>query len=219
MRACPACGAYLTAGAAPNVLTLQNVAPWAALGVAMLALVVAVAALMDRGGGAPAPPPASPSFSAAPAGAGEPPDLSTMTPREAADRLFNRIMAASEGGDTAQASQFIPMALAAYQRLGTLDNDAHYHLGLIHLTAGDIKSARAQLDQIQRSNPKHLLGIMLAYHIAERDGDQAGEARAYKAFLAAYDAEAAAGRPEYQHHWSSIERFRTAAQARTAGKG
>jgi hypothetical protein len=215
---CSHCGTSLTAHPAPNVLTPQTVAPWAALGVAMLALVVALVALMDRGAAVTAPPPSSPPFNAAPSATGEPPDLSSMTPREAADRLFNRIMAASERGNTAEAAQFTPMALAAYQRLGTLDDDAHYHVGLIDLTANDMKSARRQLDAIRQSNPKHLLGIMLAYHIAERTGDKAGETRAYKAFLAAYDAEVAAGRPEYQHHWGNIERFRAAAQESVAAK-
>jgi tetratricopeptide (TPR) repeat protein len=194
--------------------------PWAALGVALLALVVAMVSYLDRGDRAPsfAPPPDSALANSAPPAPGELPDLSSMTPREAADRLFNRIMAAAERGDTAEAAQFTPMAIAAYGRLETLDNDAHYHLGLIHLTAGDIKSAREQLEKIRQSNPKHLLGIMLAYHIAQRSGDTAGEVQAYKAFLAAYDAEVAAARPEYQHHWSSIQRFRSEAQASAAGK-
>ena len=43
------------------------------------------------------------------------PDLASMTPREQFDRLYNRVMQASEQGDTATANRFSPMALQAYQ--------------------------------------------------------------------------------------------------------
>jgi tetratricopeptide (TPR) repeat protein len=217
---CSHCGTALTAETAPKRWSTQTVVPWAALGIAILALVVALEAWLDRGGQAPAvaPPPVAALFDSAPGAPGAPPDLSKMTPREAADRLFNRVMAASERGDTAEAEQFRPMALQAYEALGSLDDDARYHLGLIDLTAGDIKGARAQLDKIQQSAPNHLLGIMLARDIAKRSGDKVGVTRAYKGFLAVYDSEIAAGREEYQHHWGSIERFRAEAQASTTEK-
>lgn len=219
-RFCSHCGAALTAGAAPKKWSTQTVVPWAALVIAIVALWVALESLTDRADRAPAVavPPVSALFNATPPASEEPPDISNMTPREAADRLFNRIMAASEHGDTETAMEFVPMALAAYDRVGTLDNDARYHVGLIDLTANDIKSARAQLDKIRQSNPKHLLGIMLAHDVAERSGDKAGAAQAYKAFLAAYDAEIATGKIEYQEHGRAIERFRAAAQASTAKK-
>lgn len=171
---------------------------------------------MDRGNRAKAPMAlSSPQPSAAPTAST---DLSSMTPREAADRLFNRIMTASERGDREEAARFAPMALAAYYRLGTLDNDARYHVALIHLTTGDIQGARAQIDSIRQSVPDHLLAIMVERDIAERSGDQNGVTKAYKSFLDAYDAEVAAARPEYQDHWSGIQRVHEAAQASVTGK-
>jgi predicted Zn-dependent protease len=110
------------------------------------------------------------------------------------------------------------MAIQAYDNLGTLDNDARYHVALINMTAGDIKSARVQIDKLRQSVPNHLLGIMLEHQIAERSGNKDSAARVYKAFLAAYDAEIAKGRAEYQDHMSSIDRFREAAKASMAGK-
>ena len=127
-------------------------------------------------------------------------------------------MAASESGDSAEALQFAPMALQAYNNLGTLDNDARYHVALLHLTVNDIKSARVQVDLLRKSVPNHLIGFMLEHQIAERSGKQDSAARAYKGFLAAYDAEIATGREEYQDHLKSIERFRTAAQTSVVGK-
>jgi predicted Zn-dependent protease len=148
----------------------------------------------------------------------QPVDLASMSPRDAADRLFNRVMVASESGNTAEALKFAPMALQAYDNLGTLDNDARYHVALLHLTLGDNKNARVQIDKLRQAVPNHLLGIMLEHQIAERGGKKDSAARAYKAFLAAYDAEIAAGRTEYQEHQGSIEHFREAAQASMKGK-
>lgn len=215
-RVCQACGTSLTV--APIQSNTQMIIPWVAIGVATMALVVAGVSLMDRDNRAKAPMPfSSPSTSAAPA-PGQSVDLSSMTPRQVADRLFNQIMMATEGGDIEEALRFVPMALAAYDRVGTLDNDARYHVALIHMTAGDIQSARAQIDSIRQFVPNHLLSIMLERGIAERSGDQDGVARAYKSFLAAYETEIVAGRPEYEDHRGGIERFRTAAEASVAGK-
>jgi hypothetical protein len=215
-RACHECGTSLTAQVAPKQWNAQTIAPWVAIGIATIALGVALVSWFDRGGGAPAPF-SLPMSSTVPA-PGQPVDLASMSPREAADRLFNRVMAASESGNTAEALKFAPMALQAYDNLGTLDNDARYHVALLHLTAGDIKSARVQIDKLRQSVPSHLLGFMLEHQIAERSGKKDSAARAYKDFLAAYDAEIAKGRAEYQDHRSSIDRFREAAQASMAGK-
>jgi tetratricopeptide (TPR) repeat protein len=140
-----------------------------------------------------------------------------MTPREAADRLFNRIMTAAERGDTEEALRFAPMALQAYEALGPLDNDARYHVGLIHATVGDIKSARAYIAMLRQSVPDHLLGIMLEHTIAKQRGDQDRALHAYNTFLAAYELEIAMGRAEYGDHQSGIDSFRRAAKTRIGG--
>lgn len=217
---CSHCGASPTGTVTPKQWNAQTIAPWVALVIATFALAISLMARFDRGGGAAQPAPAASSESAAAAfsAPGKPPDLSSMAPREAADRLFNRVMAASERGDREEAMRFVPMALQAYNGLGALDNDAHYHVALIHLTAGDTAKARAQIASLRKSVPGHLLASMLEYQIAERAGNEGAALRAYKAFLAAYDTEIAAARTEYQDHQSAIDRFRQAAQANTAGK-
>lgn len=203
----------------PSSLNARTIAPWAALGIAALALVVALVALFDRARDdvSPAPMRFSQSLSIPFTSTAQPPDLSRMSPREAADRLFNRVMAASENGNNAEVLQFTPMALQAYDKLGTLDNDARYHVALLHLTANDSKSARMQIDLLRKTAPRHLLAFLLEHQIAELSGKQDNVVRIFKDFLAAYDAEIAAGRPEYQDHLSSIERFRTAARAGVPG--
>lgn len=216
---CNHCGTALSGAvrsSAPAVVS------WAALAVASVALVIALMAWLDRGKGALPPPASSAQESAAAAaaffGKDNPPDLSSMTPRQAADRLFNRVMAASERGDMTEAQQFAPMALQAYEQAGTLDNDARYHVALIHLVAGDSKGARAQVDQLKLAAPNHLLALMVEHELATRAGNKEGAARASRAFLAEHDRELAMQRSEYEDHRGGIERFRKAAQAGGAAK-
>jgi predicted Zn-dependent protease len=215
---CKHCGASLTGTVSPAPRNAQTIVPWVALGIAAIALAVALAAFFDRGKEAVAPAPLFPPLSSTVPVPGQSVDLASLSPRQAADRLFNRVMAASENGDSVEALQFAPMALQAYENLGTLDNDARYHVALLHLTVGDIKSARVQIELLRKAVPNHLIGFMLEHQIAERSGKQDSAARAYKAFLAAYDAEIATGREEYQDHMNTLERFRKAAQTGVAGK-
>jgi mono/diheme cytochrome c family protein len=145
-------------------------------------------------------------------------DLSTMTPREAADRLFNRVMSASERGETEEAVRFAPMAIAAYERVATLDPDARFHLGLLHLVLGDFDRAREQIAILKQVVPKHLLALLLEHNVASRTGDATAAARTEAEFLSAYDEEMATARPEYEAHRISIDRLRAAAAAE-AGPG
>lgn len=148
---------------------------------------------------------------------GQPPDLSAMTPRQAADRLYNRIMMASEQGRPEEAQRFVPMALAAYAQLESLDADAHYHLGRIHAEAGDFESVGKEIDAMRRLVPNHLLAAVLEHLVAEAAGDREAMARATAAFAAAYDAEIAMGRPEYEHHRITLDQFRIASTGTVPG--
>mgnify|MGYP002631631130 CR=1 FL=1 len=141
---------------------------------------------------------------------GTPPDLSKMTMRDAADRLFNRIMRVSEQGNIEEAQRFVPMAVQAYNSLPVLDDDAHYHLGLIYGIAGDDEQGRLQIAALKQAAPNHLLAMMLEHAIAEKSGDTAAAAKISAAFTAAYVAEMATGRPEYLAHRSTIQQFRAA---------
>jgi predicted Zn-dependent protease len=197
-------------------------APWIAIVIATIALAVSLVSWVDRskseGTARSTPSPVSPALSSSVPLPGQAVDLSSMSPREAADRLFNRVMAAVENGNTAEVSQFTPMALQAYENLGTLDNDSRYHVALIRMAANDIKGTREQIDLLRKTTPKHLFGYVLEHQIAERNGNRESASQTYKAFLDAYEAEIAAGREEYQEHMKSIEGFQKAAQASVAGK-
>ncbi len=140
--------------------------------------------------------------------AGQPPDLSTMSPREAADRLFNRVMMADEQSNRAEVEQFSPMAVSAYEMLESLDTDALYHVGLIHAAAGDIDKAKDFAERMKAIVPNHLLAALLENRLAAKEGNQDVATRAAERFHEHYDEEISVGRPEYEHHRASIERFR-----------
>jgi hypothetical protein len=162
-------------------------------------------------GGAPAPggAPAAPFAGGAGGGAGRAPDLSAMTPREIADRLFDRVMALSGAGKADSAQFFATMALQQYARMPELgvplDADLRYDMGRIAEVAGQAGVAAAQADTILRAEPTHLLGLVLAIKAAALQGDAAKAADARRRLAAAAPAERAKGREEYQRHGNDID--------------
>lgn len=135
------------------------------------------------------------------------PDLSSMSPREQADRLFNVVMTAVELGDTAQKGFHAPMALAAYGLLDSLDADGQYHVGLLLGAVGDHEGATAMADTLQAEVPGHLLAITIRFAAAEARGDSAAMILAYRQFLQHHEAEVAVDRYEYVAHRQTIDAF------------
>jgi len=206
-RFCHHCGTNLDAAPAPARFHAPSIILYSIIGLAVLVAVSGV--VMMSGGDAPvAPPqPASRAPSAPSGGGAQGVDLSQMSPREAADRLFNRVMTASEQGDMEEAQRFAPMAIQAYGRVDRLDADAHYHMGLIYSVMGDFGAVREQVAIIKQFDPNHLLGLILEHDVAEKEGNAFGAAKAAEAFAKAYDAEILSGRPEYDAHRNTIEKF------------
>lgn len=141
-------------------------------------------------------------------GMGPAPDISSMTPRERFDRLFNRIMQAAEAGDSAQVIRFTPMALGAYTQLDSIDADARYHAAVLRLQVGDVPGALALADTILARTPGHLFGYLVRGQAAELQDDTAARSSAGRDFLAHYAAEMRAGRSEYREHARVIEEFK-----------
>jgi len=173
-----------------------------------IALVAVLAALLRTEGTARSGQPAGP-VPAAAIGAGDrtPPDLSQMTPRERFDRLYNRVMQASEGGDTATVAQFTPMALAAYGMLDAVDADARYHAAMLRLHTGDTRGAAALADTILAAVPTHLFGYVIRGTLARWERDESALTLAHRMFAANYDEEQSANRPEYRDHKTVLDRF------------
>jgi hypothetical protein len=164
-----------------------------------------------------APQPVAPDMANAGAAAGSSrtapaPDISAMTPRERFDRLFNRIMQASERGDSAEVQRFTPMALGAYDQLDSRDIDARYHAAVLHLQVGDFREAQALADTILAESPGHLFGYVVRGTVAQLQRDQPALARAQRDFLAHYQAETAARRVEYLEHQPVLDQFKEEAE-------
>jgi len=216
-RFCTKCGTPTAGGTAPTGPGSDRKA-WAVAAVAASVLLVAILALVVRGNNAAqtAAGPVDPAGTAAPfadgaGGNGTPPDLSTMTPRERFDRLYNRIMRAAESGDQQTVTTFTPMALMAYQQLDTVDADARFHLATLKLHGGDVAAATAIADTILQQNPGHLFGYILQGTAARWQKDDKALKKAYAAFLAHYDAEIKKARPEYADHQRMMDDFHQSA--------
>lgn len=141
-----------------------------------------------------------------------PPDLSTMSPRERFDRLYNRVMRAAEQGDSTTVLRFSPMAFAAYDQLDAVDADARYHAAVLRLhVQSDTAAALRQADTILQQHPRHLFGFLVRGMAGRLVGDERLLRRATADFMAAWDAETKAGRPEYRDHQAMLDQFRASA--------
>jgi len=203
-------------GAGPRAAWL----PWAATGT--LALVV-IAVLVVRDDGREiimSPPPAAPAGTLGPTSAI---DLNSMTPRQAADRLFRRVMGAVEAGDQAEANLFLPMAIASYDLIEALSLDDRFHLSLLYAVAEDGPSALAVAEAGLAFRPTHLLCLAAAAEAALLLGDDEKAAGYYQTLVDVYDEEILAGLEEYgtgpTGHASLLPRLRADALAYLAGSG
>jgi hypothetical protein len=184
----------------PEQRSFSSALPWSIAGVALLALIALVAAQRFRQT-ASSPPGAAPVQTNA---SGQPPDISQLTPTEAAVRLYDRVMGAHERGQQDTVAIFAPMAIAAYQMIGSLDPDQRYDLGRIGAVSGDTALARAQADTILTRNPNHLLGLILAASAARVRRDSTAAREYQRRLVAAAPSERTKRLPEYVTHENDI---------------
>ncbi|MCI0434796.1 MAG: zinc ribbon domain-containing protein [Gemmatimonadetes bacterium] len=212
---CASCNARLVPGArfctqcgtaARTSIVAHAGLPWVIATGAILVAVLVLMLPLVRGD----PPPAEPFV--ARTSTGSPPPL-TGTPREQADRLFNRIMEEREAGDIEQARFFVPMAVQAYQAAEPLDADGYYHLSLIHSVAGDFDAARRTAQQILAQEPDHLLGIAATAEAAAGAGDDDAARAAWQRYLDALESERSKQKSEYLDHSAMLARYEQDARA------
>ncbi len=183
-------------------------AVWYMAGALMVGLILVVAyPVYGPGGASPGLPPA-----AAPAGASSV-DLSSMTPRQAADRLFNRVMTAASAGDDREVINFLPMAIRAHEIVEDLDVDGKFHLVTLRLEGSLNDDALASAEEILAEQPDHLLGLAGAADASLALGDSASARAFYQRFLDAYDSEMAKDLSEYGDHGALLPTMRATAQA------
>jgi hypothetical protein len=132
------------------------------------------------------------------------PDISSLSPQERADRLYNRVMLLASEGKIDSVQFFAPMALTAYEMLSPLNVDQRYDMGRIGEVAGALPFAQAQADSILRENPNHLLGLILEARLATIAGDSARVRLYERKLLAVEKAELSRKRVEYSRHQDDI---------------
>ena len=219
-RRCPACQAELNPGAtfchrcgralAPGLPVGNGRASWIAAGVVVLVSAIGMAFMLMRppqaatrpemGGGAPA------------ALTGPAPDISTLTPRQGFDRLYNRVMTAAEQADTATLVRLTEHALGAYTQLDSMDTDGRYHAAVLHAQVGQFPEALALADTILAGDRRDLLGLLIQGTVAELRKDQVTLVTVQKTFLAAWPARDQK-RADYLDHRAMLDDFRKAAEA------
>lgn len=217
-RFCPGCGAAAGGSPAAAPAGEQSRTPWIVAGVLTVALVAAIAIGALKGpSGEESAAAAAPAPAAAGGGGASAVDIASMSPAERFNRLYARVMQATQAGDMATAQQFMPMAISAYGMLDAPDNDQRYHVALLKMHSSDAAGAAALADTILATQPGHLFAYMIRARAARVANDQAGARRAQDDFLKHYDAEMKANRPEYGEHKQSIDGF--AAEARGSKGG
>ena len=201
--------------------------PWAVAGIALLALIALLAGQRFNGARTAQPDATSASAGAVGPEAGglggagvgaapvRAPDISQMSPRERADRLYDRVMRLSEEGKQDSVNLFAQMGISAYQMLPEQDADSRYDMGRIAEAAGAIPLARAQADSILAADPNHLLGLILTISTARATGDSAAVQSFETRLLSAQSSELARNLPEYQRHEREIAAAVDAAKKQT----
>jgi tetratricopeptide (TPR) repeat protein len=181
----------------------------------MFVLIMVLGVRMVRPAGPAAP---SGAVTAPAAAAGTPPDISQLTPIEAADRLFDRVMTAISAGDSAQAQAFMPMALAAYDRARPLNHDGLFHLSMLNRTANNLDAALDDALQVLDEDPNHLLALAAAAEAAIELGYDDEAEEHYRRILEIHDEESTRPLPEYDAHRRIVDALKQDAERYLAGR-
>src|SRR5216110_2143752 len=212
---CHRCGTTVGASASASRETRTNALPWIVAALAFLALFAMAA---GRGFNARRSNTVDGSQNALPqaglddrgvaaddeSGGIRAPDISSLSPQERADRLYNRVMLLATEGKIDSVQFFAPMALTAYQMLSPLNADQRYDMGRIGEVAGALPLAKAQADSILRENPNHLLGLILEARLATLAGDTTALHSYERRLVAAQKVELPKKRDEYIRHQEDI---------------
>ncbi len=201
-RFCHSCGAAVVGGAprAAAATDGSSTIKWALPAIALVAVTAVSLFQSSRRD----PVPTGGGGGGIPLAGAQAPDISSMTPEERADRLFNRVMRLSSEGKTDSAAFFGPMALGALEALQPLDAHRRYDMGVVALVIGDAPLAAAQSDTILRQRPTHLLGLALAARAADARNDAPAAREFRRRLLAAEAGERKQGLAEYTDHGADI---------------
>jgi hypothetical protein len=212
-RFCNQCGSTMAGSGVPAAASSGNQVAWWMAGALLLGLILVIAYPVYGPGRRDAAPTVAAGPVVGAPGSGAPPDLSSMTPREAADRLFNRVMTAVSANDDAEVQFSLPMAIAAHGLVQSLDTDGQFHLVLLQLTGQFNADALAGAEEILSEQPNHLLGLAMAGDASLAVGDSASARAYYQRWLDSYESETAKDLLEYRDHSAMFPQMEATAEA------
>jgi hypothetical protein len=135
-------------------------------------------------------------------------DLADLTPRQAADHLFDRVMRALIAHNVTEARNFLPMAIAAYVDVDSLGPDGAFHLATLQRVGADntaaLETTRAALAQY----PDHLLVLGEAAAASLGLGDTVFAQQYAGRFLEVYETEVQRDLEDYAHHLNILDDLR-----------
>ena len=197
-------------GSPPVGVDSGNRVAWWMAGALLVGLILVIAyPVYGPGRSATPPAPVAAGPLAGPAGV----DLSSMTPREAADRLFNRVMTAVAADDSTEVVSFLPMAIRSLELAEPLDTDGKFHLVLLRLTGQFNSEALEGAEEILAEQPNHLLGLAMAGDASLALGDSASARAYYGRWLDVYETEASKDLLEYRDHAPMFPEMQAMAEA------
>lgn len=227
---CPSCGINLEAGTrycteCGSPVRLQSAVepalsaggasgaagalPWALAGILLVALLIVGGFGIFSGATGPdgsrQPPPGA-------LGPAPNVDLASMSPGEAADRLFNRVAMALQVRDSVEVMNFLPMALDAHDMAQPLSEVRLFRLSFLQRVATEYDQALATaLDGLAR-DPNHLLLLSAAAEASRELGDLEGARTYFQQLVDVWEAETALDRQDYQDHARLLPILREDAQ-------
>ena len=190
-------------GAARPAATVGGVPRLVAWSVPALTIFALVVVVLAKASSSDAPATAG-ATGGMPLGTARAPDISSLSPQERADRLFNRVMRLVSEGHVDSAAFFGPMALGAFEALTPHTAHVRYDMGLVALVTKQVDLAAAQADTILKERPTHLLGLALAARAADARGDKSAAAGFRRRLVAAEATERQAALEEYTAHDADI---------------
>ena len=135
-------------------------------------------------------------------------DLSTMTPREAADRLFLRVMRAAAANDNTELQNFLPMAIGAYGLVDALDSQGTFRVALLQRIGGQEQAAMTTLADGLSADPSHLLLLGSALEVAVSLGQERQAKQFANRLVENYETESVRERPEYVENQGVLENLK-----------
>ena len=144
-------------------------------------------------------------------------DIANMSPREAADRLYNRVMSALEANDSAQVNMFLPMAIQSYEMARPLDLDGLFHLARLQRVGVLDAESLATAEEALARNPDYLLALYAAGDAALALGQEGAATEYLGRLVEVWDAQMASGNQDYQLHAAQMDGILEFAQEAVAG--